>query len=152
MPKTKLDPNADVIYLAMKPDALEFFIQWAATPAALRDKDLKSQAKVAVHLGVTEQTIRNWKRDPRIASRIQAVSVGQLRIERYGSLLEAAYGQAMDPENPRSIQATKVLLEEMNRHSVDDVAHSDVAEMSITELKQLAADLYDELDDRSETG
>jgi superfamily II DNA or RNA helicase len=149
MPRTKLDVGSDVVYLAKKPEALEYYIQWAALPRGLRPDDLKSQAKVAVYLGVTEDTIRNWKRDPRVAARVQQVGLGAFRVERYAELLEVAYQQAVDPENPRSIQATKILLEEMKRFT-DSHETPALSEMSDAELKEMVVDLYDQLAERED--
>lgn len=151
MPKTKLDVGANVTYLAKKPDALEFYIEWAALPENKRPKELSSQAKLAKHLDVTEQTLRNWKRDPRVADKIRAIGISGVHVERYASLLEKTYQQAMDTTNPRSIQATKLLLEEMNRHIVSDVVSKDLSNKSNAELKDMAARLYDEFDERTET-
>jgi len=148
MAKTKLDVGADVTYLAIKPEALEYFIEWAALSTKMRPKGIESQAKLAVHLGVTEQTIRNWKRDERVIDRIQQISVSAIRIERYSSLLDSAFEQAMDTKNPRSIAATKILLEEMNRHGHRQESTA-LSDKSNAELKALVAELYDEFDERS---
>lgn len=151
MPRSKLDKKADVTWLAQKPTELEYYIEWATLPEHQRPDELKTQAKLAKFLNVTEQTIRNWKKDPRVIERIRRTGISGVHIERYASLLDTAYQQAMDPQNPRSIQATKLLLEEMNRHLDMAESNKDLSGMSNLELKEMAARLYDEFDERTET-
>ena len=151
MPKTKLGTGNDVVELAMKSDELEFYIEWAATPKSMRG-ELQSQEKLAKHLGVSGQTIRNWKRDPRVQTRVDRIQSARIRIDQYPDIVDSLYVQATDPQNTRSVQASKLLLEVMWR-SVDEASTaSDLSLMSVKELKQLAAGLYDELDDREHDG
>ena len=72
--------------------------------------------------------------------------------DQYPDIVDSLYVQATDPQNTRSVQASKLLLEVMWR-SVDEASTaSDLSLMSVKELKQLAAGLYDELDDREHDG
>jgi transposase-like protein len=151
MPKTKLGTGNDVIELAIKSEELEWYIEWLALPTKARPQDVRSQVKAAEYLGVSEQTLRNWKRDPRVQTRVGSLRTSRLRIEDLPNILDTLVAQATDPQNPRSVAAAKLLIEESNR-IVEESQQANLSEMSNRELKELVVELYDEIDDREHDG
>lgn len=153
MPKTRLGTGNDVIALAMKSDELEFFIEWLAIPASERPPELSSQKKVADHLDVSEQSLRNWKRDPRVQSKVSQIRTSRLQVEDLPNVYATLYLQATDPQNPRSVAASKLLIEEAHRlFDQQSNVTQELKGKTIAELKEIAAGLWDEFDEREHTG
>ena len=62
-------------------------------------------------------------------------------------VLESLYHQAKNSENPRSVQAAKVLFEWMDK-SLDLIEELPLEDLSLDDLKALVDELADELDER----
>jgi hypothetical protein len=133
--------------LALKSAEKEAYVEWLSTPANLREP--KSQAKMAAHLGVTEQTLRAWKRDPRVASAVRSKIQTHLSLNDLGEIVSTLKTQATDPDNPRSVQASKLLIEMMDRAD-GGVSDNPLADMSWAEIQALSAELYDLAADKQE--
>ncbi len=125
------------------------FVDWLSVPPTLRKPKL--QKEMADLLGVTDQTLYNWKRDPRILSEVKAKIRSVLAVDDLSTIIDTLKEQAFDANNNRSVQAAKVLIEMINNVEVD-VASVPLSDMSNDELKKMAANLYDEFDERTETG
>jgi hypothetical protein len=128
--------------------AREFYVEWLALPPNRREP--ASQAKVAVELGVTEQTLRNWKRDPRIIEKVRGKINSVLALNDLSQIVDSLKEQAFDPDNPRSVQAAKVLIGLMETSEQRQI-EVPLSEMSMNDLRQLTSDMYDEFDERAET-
>ncbi len=123
----------------------DVFVEWLATPKSLRDP--KYQNELAKELGVSHSTLTTWKRDPRVIAKVRMKIHGVLSIEVLPDIVDSLKTTALDPENTRSVSASKLLIDLMNRadESVMDVPLGD---MSLDELQVALAALYDEVGDR----
>lgn len=124
----------------------EQYIEWLAIPPNRREP--ASQEKMAKALGVTSDTLRNWKRDPRIISKVKGRIQGVIALNDLASIVETLKEQAFDASNPRSVQAAKVLIEMMEKGESRQ-ADVPLTEMSNEELRKLAAELHDAVDERT---
>lgn len=141
MPKVLLNAQDD---LATKPSEKQLFVEWLATPKAEREP--ASMKKLEEVLGVTRQTLYNWRRDPRVVAKVSNLVGRNLSVASYVDVIESLKVQATDPENPRSVMAAKVLLIEIHKQSAEP--ELDLKTMSNKELQELAAGIYDMVDDR----
>jgi hypothetical protein len=146
VPRTKLE-SKDVVWLAKKPAELEAFIEWKATPKDLRDPS--SQRKLSRVLGVTERQINNWNRDPRVIEKISKRVLSQPLVDALPDVIRTVIDIASDPSNPRAVMAAKAYFDLLHRQSASP-EQVDLSELSLAELKQHAADLYDALDEQEE--
>lgn len=126
----------------------EFFVGWLALPPNRREP--RTQEALAEALGVSSQTLRNWKRDPRIVGKVKGKIQGVLAVNDLSQIVESLKEQAFDSSNPRSVQASKVLIELMERGEQKQ-AEVPLSDKSNDELKELVAGLYDELDERADS-
>lgn len=138
--------GATVYELAQKPAELEAFIEWKATPKEFREPP--SQVKLAVVLGVTERTLTTWGHDPRVISKIEKRSAAQPLIDALPGIIKSMIEMATDPAHPRAVQAAKVYFELLHRQAAEPDQMLDVEQMSIAELKQHVAELYDAVDEQ----
>lgn len=123
----------------------DIFVEWLATPKSLRKP--KTQNALAKELDVHITTLSTWKRDPRVIAKVRMKIHGHLTIETLPDIVESLKTTALDPDNTRSVSASKLLIDLMNRadESVVDVA---LADMSLGELHDQMVALYDEVDER----
>ena len=124
------------------------YVEWLSLPPNRREP--ASQAKMAEALGVTEQTLRNWKRDPRITAKVKGKIQSVIALNDLSQIVDTLKEQAFDPDNPRSVQASKVLIELMREGEATSV-DVPLSDKTNDELKELVADLYDEFDERADT-
>lgn len=116
------------------------FIEWLATPKAYRQPP--TQTALAEALGVTSETLRLWKRDAAVQAEVRGRVHHHLQIDSLSDIFNSLMVQATDPNNTRSVAAARVLLERLDLATGDE-AKIDLAEMSLDEIQQLAADIYD---------
>lgn len=124
------------------------FIEWLAVPASRREP--RTQDAMAEHLGVRGSTLSQWKRDPRIVSAMRAKIKGVLTVSDLPDIVDTLKEQAFNPENPRSVQASKLLIEMMQESDADS-ASVPLGDMSNEDLRTLAAKLHDVVDERIES-
>lgn len=123
----------------------EDFIEWLAVPPNRRDpKTMKAMAET---LGVVERTLYFWRKDPRIVNAVRSKIRASVAINDLPDIVETLKEQAFNPDNPRSVQASKILLELIDR-GAEDTHSVDLSDMSNEQLRELAAELHDEVDDR----
>ncbi len=134
--------------LTKYPEEKARFVDWLCLPE--KEREPASMAKMADALGVSGQTLRNWKRDPIVISQVKNRLQSVISIQYLPGIVESLRVQAMDPDHPRSVQASKLLIEMMEKAESSQV-EIPLAEKSNEELKVMAAALYDEFDDRSQT-
>ena len=111
----------------------ETYLEWLLTPEAERVP--RTKVAVAESLGVSTETLRNYQRDPWFQREYALRGRALLRVERAGTILDSLYDQAKDPENPRSVQAAKVLLDWMSKTLDAPVTEGDIAELSDEQLE-----------------
>ena len=139
--------SRDVIDLAQKSSEKAEFIEWYATPESLRDP--RTQKELADILGVQPNTITDWKKDPRVLSAVKGLQQKAV-VGSLSDIIESLIEQATDVTNPRSVAASKILVEMADKgdKATDTVPLGD---MSTDELKELVSGLYDEIGDRAES-
>jgi hypothetical protein len=125
----------------------EQFIEWLAIPPGRRDP--ATFQLMADALGVTVRTLHNWKNDPRIKSKVKGRINTVLTVDSLAEIVDTLKEQAFDAANPRSVQASKLLIDMMQRGE-DDAVEVPLSDKSLDELKDLVAGLYDELDERED--
>ena len=87
MPKVhKLDGSRKVKHLTPYPEELDRFVEWLSLPESERKP--RSQAKMAVELGVHIDTLRVWKRDPRVISRVRSKIQGVLALNDLAGIVD----------------------------------------------------------------
>lgn len=117
---------------------MERFIEWCLTPQGQREPS--SKAKLARELGVSEQTLRNYQRDPQFLKKVSDEARALARVDRLPDILDSLYVQARDPENPRSVTAARTLMEFMEK-ATEQEASVDVQSLSDEDLVQVALKL-----------
>lgn len=124
------------------------FIEWLCTPPARREPS--SAEKLAKELGVVPSTLSVWRRDPRIVNAVKAKIRNSIAIGDLPDIVDSLKEQAFNPDNPRSVQASKLLIE-MMKEGEDAASSVPLADMSNEDLRTLAANLHDVVDDRIES-
>lgn len=87
----------------------EAYIDWVLTPEAEREPSTKRE--LAEFLGVTTQTLRNYAKSRFVQQELQSRAKGLAKVERVPKVVDALYHQALDVDNPRSVAASKLLLD-----------------------------------------
>ena len=144
MPKIKL-VNSDVVYLSKKSEELEAYIEWKATPSGERVPP--SQRQLAPVLGVTERTLSQWNRDPRVIAKISKRVLSQPLVDALPDIISSLIEIASDPSHPRAVAASKSYFELLSAQSAE-VEVTDLGNMSQAELMEHVAELYDEVAER----
>ena len=111
----------------------EEYLEWLLTPEAERVPSTK--VKLAEQLGISTETLRNYQSDPWFQREYALRGRSLLRVERAGTILDSLYTQAKDPDNPRSVQAAKVLLDWMSKSLDATVTEGDIVDLSDEELE-----------------
>jgi hypothetical protein len=120
-----------------KRERMERFIEWVLTPVASRIPD--SKAGLAKEMGVSEQTLRNYQRDPVFQAQVKDRARALARVDRLPAILDALFETATGG-TPQSVAAARTLLEFMDKPSQVD-GKADVSEMSTDELVKVALEL-----------
>lgn len=127
---------------SQKREGVAAYLEWLLTPEAERTPSSKRQ--LAEHLGVTTQTLRNWAKDVWLQRELANRGRTLFRVERAADVLESLFNQARDEDNPRSVQAAKVLLDYVDRGTESGPAE-DLQEMSDEDLAQVALEILQRL-------
>lgn len=125
-----------------KREGIAEYLEWLLTPTAERIPPTKTE--LAELLGVSVQTLRNWSKDAWLQRELGERGRTLARVERAQDILDSLYEQARDPENPRSVQAAKVLLDYMDRPA-DQGATADPSELTDEELAEIALQILQRL-------
>lgn len=120
------------------------FIEWYALPRAKREPSTLKAFAVAV--GVSEMTVHRWKKDPRVVSAVKGLAQQKV-IGSFADIIRSMMEIATDPQHKSAVAAARLLIEmaEKAEKVTDSIPLSD---MTNDELKELAAGLYDEFDER----
>lgn len=116
-----------------KKERMAVYLDWLLTPESERTP--KTKTALAELLGVSTATLRNYSQDSWLQSNLSERSRSTARVERLPSILESLYRQAVDPDNPRSVQASKVYLDYLAKTEAITQA-TDFSNMSDAELKE----------------
>lgn len=131
-----------------KAEAQEQFIEWLALPRSERQPP--TYAALAEELGVSVASLYNWKKDPHVTDQVRARMRSVLGVEKLpdviGQLYRVATGDGY--KGSENVSAARTLLDWFERAAPPDSSHAPLSELSLKDLKQLAADLHDEVDER----
>lgn len=111
------------------------YADWLLTPKEYREPP--TQRAFAEQWRVSEETLRSRRKEVRFQRDMQAKARGLVRSEKLPDLLQALYGQALDPTNPRSVAAAKVLLE-FSATAANEKAPVDLSQVPEEELVEAA--------------
>lgn len=125
----------------------ETFAMWLATPENLRRPATKKEFAELVN--VSQNTIRQWSTDYRVLKR-QSELMDDRIITGWPAVLDAVQTTAMDPTNPRQIQAAKLLMDWHEAVQVDD--ELEIEALSNEQLQKMALKIYDAASDNQATG
>lgn len=149
---TKIGSTA--LELANKPDEMQAWLEWEATPP--EERDPPSLAKLAAHLGITENTLYAWRRDPRHGRARQSALA--LQIQGYLPKIAARMAEIALTGRPREATPAANLLFKIvvdDRQDKDKVSESfggDPTVMTTNQLRDVADALSsaaDEVDAQS---
>jgi len=110
------------------------YLAWLLQPKDAREPSTKKA--MAEGMGVTYQTLLNYERDPDFTAELRRQLGHVFRTDRLPSVIDALYRTALEPENPRQVQAARTLLEWLG--AVQGEGLSDLAEYTAEELEKLA--------------
>jgi len=139
--KTRHDLDS---HMTEKPEELEWYIEWLSTPKSKQDP--KTQTAVAKHLGVSITTLRNWRLDPRISTRVSQKVLSVLTVNDFADVVGTMKIIATDPTHRSCIAAGKELLALMEKTQAHE-APIPLEEMTKKEVLALVAQVYDVVDD-----
>ena len=152
MPKVntgKMD-RFGALALAEKPDEMQAWLDWVALPEDEREP--RSKQALADSLGINITTIHRWQSDPRLLRPQAASHAAWVQSFAIPKALKALATQAADPENPRSVQASKVLLQIVTEERVAQVEAEtsesfDAGALTTDQLRDLASALESAADE-----
>jgi len=108
------------------------FIEWLATPKALRNP--KTQKQFATQSHHDEGTLSDWKRLPGFMDSVNAIARAQLKdslTDIYAALVKAAINQ--------DVGAIKLAMEMSGEYTPKQKLDIDMSKMSDDELERLAS-------------
>lgn len=121
----KLSPQA-------RAERMKMYAEWLASPSELREPSTKKA--VAEKLGVTYDTLKDYEADPRF-HRLYTDRLNQeFKVERLGDVLNTLMAQATDPLNTRSVQASRLLLDWMDKRDEFDT-DAVLSQLSLDEIR-----------------
>lgn len=121
-----------------KRQRMAIYVEWLLTPRGERQPSTKKE--LAEKLGVTPTTLRNYQKDRWLQAEMAKKARGEARIDRLPDVLSSLYDQAVDRENPRSVQAAKAYLKWLEETEAARV-EEDLEDMSDEDLATLTQEL-----------
>ncbi len=133
--------TSPIVVMSLDDPRHQRLVDWLTTP---KQERVPSTAKqLAVELGVSERTLRDWKERPQIREQWEDQArkvVGS--PERAQDVLEAMYQRAIDSTDAKQVQAAKLYLEAIEAikpPTVEVRSVSDLAKVSDDELQAMIA-------------
>lgn len=120
---------------------------WLLTPKELRTP--RTQRELAEQLGVSDDTLRNWRKEPQFQRDMQRAAREAIRVEKLTDVIDTLYKQATDQDNPRSVAASKLLLD-FAQDAAGEPAPIDFSEMSDDQVAQLATAVLKQMMDAAQ--
>lgn len=111
------------------------YADWLLTPREMREPP--TQRQFAELYEISEQSLRNYRKEPVFQRRMQDKARGLVRSESLPDIIGTLYRQATDAENPRSVAAAKLLLDFAEKAAGDTPA-IDPSELTDEELVNVA--------------
>ena len=101
-------------HMTEKPEELEWYIEYLSTPKSAQNP--KTQKAVAKKLGVGISTLRAWRLDPRVSTRVSQKVLSVLTVDDLADIVGTMKIIATDPTHRSCIAAGKELLALMEKH------------------------------------
>lgn len=128
-----------------KRERMAAYVDWlCATPEERGAVD--SKAKLAKSLDVTDQTLRNYTRDPWFIQEIQKRQRANARVDRLPAVLDTLFAIASDQNHRSAVQAARVYLDWVERVTEEKIEKIDVEALSSDELIKLALSVLEASD------
>lgn len=109
------------------------YIDWLLMPRELRNPP--TQRELAVQLGVTEQTLRNWRKEPVFQRTMTERARGHVKAHALPDIIDALHDTAMN-KGPQQVAAAKLLIDFMEKGGVTPSA--DLSKMTADQLREFA--------------
>jgi DNA-binding XRE family transcriptional regulator len=110
------------------------YMAWLLLPKDERVPQTKKA--VAELIGVTVQTLFAYERDPDFQLEVKRRLGNVFRVDRLPKVFEALYTTAMEPENPRQVQAARTLLEWFGKGTEES---TDLSDLTVEDLEAIAS-------------
>jgi hypothetical protein len=114
---------------------MEMYAEWLAAPADVREPSTKKE--VGKRLGISYETLKDYERDPRFQVMYRDRINAEFKVQQLGDVIHSLGIQAVDPQHPRSVQAARLLLDWMDKHSAPDQEES----LRNADLEEIRAEL-----------
>lgn len=129
-----------------KRDNMAAYVTWLLLPDSEREPRTKTE--FADSLGVTLQTLRNYNREAFVQRELGEKARAVAKVDKLPAVIESLYVQASDPENSRSVQAAKALLDWLERTEPSREAPLEVEGMSDEQLIKTALEMLARANER----
>lgn len=133
-----------------KRDRMAVYVEWLLTPASEREP--KTKQALADEMGITVQTLHNYTKDAFVQRELGDKARAVARVDKLPKVIESLYDQASDPENPRSVQASKVLIDWMSKTEAAREAPLDLQNLSEEDLVKLALEMLERANQKEREG
>ena len=109
------------------------YIDWLLQPRDLREP--ATQKALAELLGVTEQTLRNWRKEPVFQRTMTERARGHVKAHALPDIIDALHDTAMN-KGPQQVAAAKLLIDFMEKGGVTPA--SDLSKLTSEQLREFA--------------
>jgi len=117
-------------------EKLSLYAEWLLLPEASREP--RTKAELAEELDVSRTTLWNYEQDAWLQSELLRRQRATIQVGKLGDVMDSLIKQATNPENPRSVQAAKVILEFVSSGEEQRTAE-DLSSMTDEAVLQAAA-------------
>jgi hypothetical protein len=108
------------------------YIDWLLQPRELRT----TQREFALAIGVSEQTLRNWRKEPAFQRELTAKARGYVKAYALPDIIDALHDTAIS-KGPQQVAAAKLLMDFMEKGGVTPT--TDLSKLSTEEIRELLA-------------
>jgi hypothetical protein len=125
---------------------MALYVEYLLTPTEQRQP--RTKREFAESLGITTATLSNYGREPYVQRELAERARAVARVDLLPDVIDALYAQARDPENSRSVQAAKTLIDWLDRTSPVRETPLDLEGLDEDALVTLAMELLQRSSDK----
>jgi len=122
-----------------KQKRMSIYLEWMLTPVGEREP--RTKRELAKNLGISHTTLSAYDKDLWLQDEYMRRSRGAFRVNRFETVLDSLYRQAIDTDNPRSVTAAGHLLKWVSERVDVGAEKPDLATFTPEELADLAVKL-----------
>lgn len=133
------EPDQDGIFVmpgSGKDERLRIYAEWLATPQAARKP--RTKAELATLLDVSRTTMWNYEQEPWLQSEILRRQRSEISVSSLQDVINTLVSQATDPENPRSVSASKLIFDFLGQGDEQQAAQN-VSTMTTQAMREALA-------------